>query len=307
MVVDTNKVVDLRSKCPHFRVLIIGRANAGKTTLLKKVCNSIDDPQIFSPAGKKIDLAIVEGSAARGLHDIENQVIFKSNPQFIFHDSRGFESGSIDEAKKVKDFIARRAGSNRFSEQLHAIWYCFPTDTNRPLLKADEEFFDTNVPGKVPLIAIFTKFDGLLTKAFNRLKANGSSRMEAKNLQGQHAQDILNTDFIAPLMSTKFCPSAYVRMDDMRKETSNCMDLIEKTANTLTDDMLKLLFVSVQQNNIDLCIQFAVKVGLATSTELALPFDYILLFFPHIWKVGVDTGAFHGSLLIWNHTGRGGE
>ncbi|KAJ6533506.1 hypothetical protein B0H19DRAFT_964886 [Mycena capillaripes] len=285
-----DKVVDLRSKCPHFRVLIIGRANAGKTTLLKKVCNSIDDPQIFSPSGRK-----------RGLHDIENQLIFKSNPQFIFHDSRGFESGSIDEAKKVKDFIARRAGSNRLSEHLHAIWYCFPTDTNRPLLKADEDFFDTNVPGKVPLIAIFTKFDGLLTKAFNRLKANGASRMEAKNLQAHRAQEILNTDFIAPLMSTKFCPSAYVRLDDMRKETSNCMDLIEKTANALTDDTLKLLFVSVQQNNIDLCIQFAVKAlvdvllrsltllirypnrGVDTRANLVLPLEYILLFFPHIW------------------------
>jgi len=25
-------------KCPHFRILIIGRANAGKTTILEKVC-----------------------------------------------------------------------------------------------------------------------------------------------------------------------------------------------------------------------------------------------------------------------------
>jgi hypothetical protein len=25
-------------KCPHFRILLIGRANAGKTTILEKVC-----------------------------------------------------------------------------------------------------------------------------------------------------------------------------------------------------------------------------------------------------------------------------
>ena len=25
-------------RCPHFRILIIGRANAGKTTILEKVC-----------------------------------------------------------------------------------------------------------------------------------------------------------------------------------------------------------------------------------------------------------------------------
>jgi hypothetical protein len=45
----------------------------------------------------------------------------------------------------------------------------------------------------------------------------------------------------------------------MRKETSSCMELIEKTADALTDETLKLLFVSVQQNNIDLRIRYAVR------------------------------------------------
>ena len=45
----------------------------------------------------------------------------------------------------------------------------------------------------------------------------------------------------------------------MRKEDSNCSELIEKTANVLDDDRLKLLFVSVQQNNIDICIQCALR------------------------------------------------
>ena len=49
-----DKVIDLRSKCGHFRILVIGRANSGKTTLLKKVCNSVEDPEIFHPSGKKV-------------------------------------------------------------------------------------------------------------------------------------------------------------------------------------------------------------------------------------------------------------
>jgi hypothetical protein len=56
------------------------------------------------------------------LHDIENQLIFKSNPQFIFHDSRGFESGSIEKTEKVQTFIAERAATSTLAEQLHAIW-----------------------------------------------------------------------------------------------------------------------------------------------------------------------------------------
>jgi predicted GTPase len=38
---------DLRAKYTHFRILVIGRANAGKTTLLKRVCNTTEDPCIY--------------------------------------------------------------------------------------------------------------------------------------------------------------------------------------------------------------------------------------------------------------------
>jgi GTPase SAR1 family protein len=54
MPLDIDKAIDLRSQCGHFRILVIGRANAGKTTLLKKVCNSIEDPEIFSPYDEKV-------------------------------------------------------------------------------------------------------------------------------------------------------------------------------------------------------------------------------------------------------------
>ena len=39
---------DLRAKYTHFRILVIGRANAGKTTLLKRVCNTTKDPCIYN-------------------------------------------------------------------------------------------------------------------------------------------------------------------------------------------------------------------------------------------------------------------
>ncbi|KAI0245092.1 hypothetical protein BJV78DRAFT_1289161 [Lactifluus subvellereus] len=165
-----DRAIEYRSKCKHFRTLIIGRANAGKTTLLKKVCNSIEDAEIFSPSGKKLDPTVVQESSERGIHNIKNELIFRSNPQFIFHDSRGFESGSLDEIETVKSFIAERAQSRELPKQLHAIWYCLPTDTNRPLLEADRRFFDKYCIGKVPVIAIFTKFDGLVTTAYGELR-----------------------------------------------------------------------------------------------------------------------------------------
>jgi hypothetical protein len=42
-------------------------------------------------------------------------------------------------------------------------------------------------------------------------------------------------------------------------ENGDCEQLITKTASALTDDVLRLLFVSVQQNNIHLCIYYAVQ------------------------------------------------
>ena len=43
----------LRAKFKCFRVLILGRANAGKTTILQKVCNTDEQPVIFDGKGQK--------------------------------------------------------------------------------------------------------------------------------------------------------------------------------------------------------------------------------------------------------------
>ena len=52
-------------------------------------------------------------------------------------------------------------------------------------------------------------------------------------------------------------------MADLHSETGNHQDqvkvLIEKTASSLDDTALKMLFVSVQQNNIDLCVRYAIN------------------------------------------------
>jgi len=46
----------IRASCPQFRILIIGKANAGKTTILRKVCNAKPDakPVIYDAKGNQI-------------------------------------------------------------------------------------------------------------------------------------------------------------------------------------------------------------------------------------------------------------
>jgi GTPase SAR1 family protein len=43
-----------RKKYRHFRILVIGRANAGKTTLLKRVCNTTEEPCIYDEDGESL-------------------------------------------------------------------------------------------------------------------------------------------------------------------------------------------------------------------------------------------------------------
>ena len=44
----------IRNKIPRFRVLIMGRANAGKTTILQRVCKTTESPEVFDGKGNKV-------------------------------------------------------------------------------------------------------------------------------------------------------------------------------------------------------------------------------------------------------------
>ena len=43
----------------RFRILVIGRSNAGKTTLLQRVCNTTELPDIFNANGEKVKYLIL--------------------------------------------------------------------------------------------------------------------------------------------------------------------------------------------------------------------------------------------------------
>jgi hypothetical protein len=126
------------------------------------------------------------------------------------------------------------------------------------------------------VIAIFTKFDGLINEAFTELRGDGLPRQAAMSQATEKAKRMLIDNFEAPLTLTEFPLADRVQLDgdlffsflfrkiadlfviDMRAESSSCNELIAKTANALSDDTLKLLFVSVQKNNIYLSVQYAV-------------------------------------------------
>ncbi|KDQ52397.1 hypothetical protein JAAARDRAFT_107548, partial [Jaapia argillacea MUCL 33604] len=111
----------IRQLYRRFRVLIMGKANSGKTTILQKIwshCPGTPLPTfIFVPS-----IDHWNHVEQRGHHHIEYEVTYASNPAFVFHDSRGFEAGSTDEIQAVHDFIESRGKTGDVEKQLHIIW-----------------------------------------------------------------------------------------------------------------------------------------------------------------------------------------
>ena len=59
----------------------------------------------------------------RGEHSINDELQFSNHTGYIFHDSRGIESGSIDELQILQGFIRRGCGERKLRDRLHAIWF----------------------------------------------------------------------------------------------------------------------------------------------------------------------------------------
>ena len=110
--------------------------------------------------------------------------------------------------------------------------YCIPTDNARPLLAADEVFFKECGTGqgrsihflsctlvfpptyiKVPVIAIFTKFDALVTVAFNTLCEDDNKSMKEVR---QEAPEVvignLKANYVNPLLETKYKPKRHLHL-----------------------------------------------------------------------------------------------
>ena len=59
----------------------------------------------------------------RGEHTIDDELVFSNHTGYVFHDSRGIESGSTEELEILRGFIQRKCGEKRLRERLHAIWF----------------------------------------------------------------------------------------------------------------------------------------------------------------------------------------
>ncbi|KDQ52668.1 hypothetical protein JAAARDRAFT_39933 [Jaapia argillacea MUCL 33604] len=262
----TNNIMALRASCPQFRILVIGKANAGKTTILHKVCNATPEtkPIVYDQNGKKLRGGFFQKTSAlfqkptlqRGEHNIEHQITFPGS-QFIFHDSRGFEAGAVGEMEIVREFIRKRSDHEQLKDKVHAIWYCVPMDDSRPLSDPELGFFKEGTWG-VPVIAIFTKFDAQINITFGKLLEDGKTDQEAFQGASQYANKIFQEQYLSRLKAVPYQPKEWICLQDMDKPENNCSELIERTAAAIDDDGLRRLFISVQAKDLKLNIKQAI-------------------------------------------------
>jgi hypothetical protein len=176
----------------------------------------------------------------RGLHEIDDELIFESHAGYVFHDSRGFEAGAEEELKIVQEFVRRRSQEERLNDRLHAIWfvssgtsaceftrllfrYCIPMDKDRPSL--DLKHFGDVCPDnngrsicglyelrftsrifQVPVIAVFTKFDQFRREV--RMKLEDQHRDPEMDLDVE-MESIFNQHYLGSLRG----PPPFIRLE----------------------------------------------------------------------------------------------
>ncbi|KAF9461846.1 hypothetical protein BDZ94DRAFT_1262769 [Collybia nuda] len=269
---EMKRYTKLKKKAKRFRVLIIGGANAGKTTILRKICNTTDNPEIFDGEGRKININL-EPTILRGDHDVENEMVFRKNSTFIFHDSRGFEAGGVEEFEKVKAFISDHARKKKMKDQVHVIWYCVALDDDRPVTYAERQFFSELGTGKVPVIVIFTKCEALELKAIGVLEDEGCDFVDAVEKASVYVREKLK-NIHETFEAMRYPPKGHVYLQELEKKNSNCQELVECTIQVLDSKILQGLFISTQQNSLELAVRYSMRnvlEGVLSFMEVITP------------------------------------
>ncbi|KAF5345973.1 hypothetical protein D9756_010901 [Leucocoprinus leucothites] len=217
-----------------FRVLIIGRANAGKTSILQRVCDTTESPAIYRRKGSKKERIQLDPSMDRGEHEIDDEIVFSNHEGYVFHDSR-----SLEKSNWRLDYT-----------------YCIPMDNQRPELDM-KHFKDICPDQNVPVIAVFTKYD--------QFKLDVEMDLEDRDVNGLETTPEIR--FEENYLCHLGAGAKYVRLEKMHKPDGCCKKLIEETARALNDDVVTLMLVAVQKSNVELSVKLAVERYVTTFGE----------------------------------------
>ncbi|KAJ7060151.1 hypothetical protein C8F01DRAFT_1144166 [Mycena amicta] len=130
----------------RFRVLVVGQAGTGKTSLLT---------HSFGITRQSIS------HRERGQADIDQELTSAENPHLVFHDSRGIEDTADETLAAVEDFLEKRSEMNA-RHQVHMLWLCVQipyTNQENPFKEGDTELLKIAMSHSIPVVLVFTKLD----------------------------------------------------------------------------------------------------------------------------------------------------
>ncbi|KAJ7018972.1 hypothetical protein C8F04DRAFT_1149198 [Mycena alexandri] len=251
-----------------FRILILGRANAGKTTILERLTGDAMEKAKICRDGEVLQDQIVRGQSDRGLHNVEDEIYFSSKPGFVFHDSRGVEAGSTEELSIVQQFVEHHTSTHKLKEQLHAIWMCLPLDESRELFEGEKAFLHWKKGGAVSVV-IFTKHDGAVQKETTRIidkilegsQEHTVTRAIRKDARQRAEVEVTNrVNFLEQQLRGLSIPNssiAFLTTGGMEERTLKtdqaCQQLMDLTEHSLTGPTLKTLLAVVWGRNLSRC------------------------------------------------------
>lgn len=220
------------------RILICGNTGVGKSTLLNRVF---------------VIAMTQENSNQRGEHDIEEAFESDLHPGIIIHDSEGFQAGNSKEVSAFKKFLKARSGSPDIRQNLHAIWLCIDTDTDRPVQSALANVLQEviEICPLTPVVIVCTKKDKYLL--FNRGKMNETELLSAR-------ETIFRQKFAEEPETSPFWPElkanfAFVSKDDQ----DSIKALIQMTMESFSSPIVSETMVAAQVPDIDAKMDQAIE------------------------------------------------
>ncbi|KAG9527209.1 hypothetical protein KCU93_g5369, partial [Aureobasidium melanogenum] len=224
------------------RILVCGRTGVGKSTLINRVFG--------------VPMTI-ESHMKQGDHNINESFESEHHPGIIIHDSRGFQAGDNRELEQFRDFIKKRSVTSNPKENLHAIWMCIQTDTDRVVQTSEVKIFGIlaeHAP-HIPVIVVGTKKDNFLNQqesvARRNLKESGVSDWADLDIQSrERAEQDLQArrqklkDELGEISDLNLDSIQFLHVSKDDDASIRC--LVDQTLELITNDEARLKCIAAQ-------------------------------------------------------------